>query len=449
LGACIRRLVVGNEGYWKELNALRPRKPGRSMEDTSDDTYDDDEDKVQQWRDSIGEISHRLNEIYRPNVLFVISSLVHLESLEIDQASWSQSLLNNLTACTIKHLSLRQVQMTDIVPVMEASVVLPLETLDIHMCWDFEFSYHFNGPPLNASNSWNTILRLCSASLKILTLSHRAAKEEKEDAVSFSLQFPQLRQLDLTWESRLDQSALQSLIFTSPHLSTLAVNYGHQATRELLDREGQIQSLQTLVLHHSDHIPNNWPLDFLKKNPQLKAFGFHSPGTTMLLERTLSLLAAFSQLEKLSMTWNGVHIPDSSLNALTCLSSLESLHLSSGFQDGWRHDWPVRHDAIISRLKPLKRLRRIAFTRDAYSYFREGQLLEYANYAQLRHDAWDLHHQSMRTQALTYAKAFLDLEFIHIGHISFKVSCVKTRIDLQATNEDGFSWMRSMFGINH
>jgi hypothetical protein len=46
LSACIRRVVVGNAGYWKELSALRPRKPGRSIEDTSDDAYDDDEDKV-------------------------------------------------------------------------------------------------------------------------------------------------------------------------------------------------------------------------------------------------------------------------------------------------------------------------------------------------------------------------------------------------------------------
>jgi hypothetical protein len=290
---------------------------------------------------------------------------------------------------------------------------------------------------------------LCSASLKILALSHHAIDNKKEAAVSFSLRFPQLRQLDLTWESHLDQSALQSLIFTSPYLSTLAINYRHQATRELLDREGQIQSLETLVLHHSDHIPNNSLLDFLKKNPQLKAFAFHYPGTLTLLERTLSLLAPFSQLEKLSMTWSRVHIPDSSLDVLTCLLSLESLYLSSGFQDGWRHDWPIRHDTIISRLKALKRLRRIAFTRDIYSYNREGQLFEYANYFQLHHDTWDLHHQCMRAQALAYAKAYPDLEFIHVGKISFTVSRIKNTIELQATDEEWFSWMRSMFGINH
>jgi hypothetical protein len=130
------------------------------------------------------------------------------------------------------------------------------------------------------------------------------------------------------------------------------------------------------------------------------------------------------------------------------LSSLEVLHLSSSFQVGWRHDWPIRHDTIISRLKPLRGLRRVAFTRDAYSYSREGQLFEYASYIQLRNDAWELHHRCMRAEALSYAKAFPKLEFIHIGKISFKVSRVKYSLELEATDDKGFSWMRSMFGIS-
>ncbi len=48
LSACIRRVVADNTGYWKKINELRPRKPGRSIEDTSNDASNDDEDKVQQ-----------------------------------------------------------------------------------------------------------------------------------------------------------------------------------------------------------------------------------------------------------------------------------------------------------------------------------------------------------------------------------------------------------------
>lgn len=260
-------------------------------------------DKIQQWRVVTGELTHRLNEIYRPNVLFVISSLVYLESVEVSQIDWSQSLLNNLTGCTIRHLSLCGAQMTDVVPVMDDSVVWPLETLKIGLGWDFEFSQDPDGPSLNASNNWNTILRLSSATLKVLVLSHHSAVGNKEEAaISFSLQCSQLRHLDLSLASNLHQSALQSLILTSPKLSTLVIKYAHQATRELLDREGQIERfLETLILCNNNNIPHDSPLDFLKGNIQLKVFAFDGAGNTTLLNHSLSLLTTFSQLQKLSM----------------------------------------------------------------------------------------------------------------------------------------------------
>lgn len=54
----------------------------------------------------------------------------------------------------------------------------------------------------------------------------------------------------------------------------------------------------------------------------------------------------------------------------------------------------------------------------------------------------------MREQVLAYAEDFPDLEFIHVGKISFNVSRVQNRTELQATDEERFSWMRSIFGIN-
>jgi hypothetical protein len=54
----------------------------------------------------------------------------------------------------------------------------------------------------------------------------------------------------------------------------------------------------------------------------------------------------------------------------------------------------------------------------------------------------------MRAEALMYAKAFPNLEFIHLGQISFKASHVKNVLELEATDDEGFSWMRSMFDIS-
>ncbi|KAG9241114.1 hypothetical protein BJ878DRAFT_483249 [Calycina marina] len=451
LGACIRRVVVNNDGYWKKITAARPRKSGIFVEDTSENAYDDDENKVQQWRTFAEQLTHKMNEIYRPTVLFVLSGLVHLESLDMHQVDWSQSLLNNLTACSIRRLSLVDVKLANTTPVMEDSVVWPLERLDIKMGWDFEFSQEPNGPRLNASTNWYTILRLCSASLNVLFLSHHPAVTimgNREDVVSFSLNFPQLRQLDLSWENHLDQSALRSLILTSPHLSTLAINYGHRATKELLDREAYIESLETLVLYLNNSIPDDSSLAFLKNNPQLKAFAIYDAGASVLLERAISLLTAFSDLRMLSMTWEGRCIPDSSLGALSSLISLETLHLSSGFQIGWRHDWSIHHNNIITSIKTLRKLRQVAFTRDMYSYTREGELFDYTSYSQLRDEAWDLHHRCMRVQALKYAEAFPDLEFIHMGHISFKVERVRNGFEVVATDDEGYSWMSNCFGIS-
>lgn len=116
--------------------ASRPQKPGRSIEDESDDALDDDEDRIQQWRISTGTLNQTLHDIYWPNVLSVILTIPHLERLSWAQPEWNQTLLSNLTACTIRHLSLHDAKMTDIVPIMDNSIVWPLETLDIGLSWD-------------------------------------------------------------------------------------------------------------------------------------------------------------------------------------------------------------------------------------------------------------------------------------------------------------------------
>lgn len=216
-----------------------------------------------------------------------------------------------------------------------------------------------------------------------------------------------------------------------------------------MDREGEIPSLETLILHrHLDldldsdgFIPDSAPLDFLKKNPQLKALAFHSPETSTLAERALSILATFPQLKRLSMSWDEVDIPDSSFDALSSLSSLEVLHLRIGSSS-------IRHNTIINHLRPLGELRRIAFSHDAYSYPSEGELIEYDDYSELRNKAWGLHQANMRGKARRYAKAFPNLEFIHVGQISFEINREKRRIKLEATEDEEFSWEPSMFDIS-
>ncbi|POS85708.1 hypothetical protein EPUL_005191 [Erysiphe pulchra] len=451
LGACIRRVVSNNDGYWDEIMASRPLKFGRSLGDELDDPFDHDEEKVSQWRPIVGELTHKLNENYRPNVLFVVSSLVNLESFDISHADWNQLFLNTLLSLPIKNLTLGDTHMTDIIPVMD-KVIWPIERLDIRLSWDFDFRTHTDKKSLNASQSWNTILRTCAPSLKFLKLSHSAIifiAELSEEPILFVLKFPQLRQLNLLWETQFGPSALRSLILTSSFLVTLAINYGDDDTRKLLDRQGRIESLRFVILNHSygSLIPNTCTFRFLKKNLQLEAIAFYSAETHILLERFLHLVKRFFQLKVLSLTWEGFQIPDSSLEALSKIPTLEALHLSSGSQIGWRNDWPVNHDAIKDGLMSLQSLKKIALTRDVYSYARNGFTHEYNSYKELRIDAWDLHWNSMREKALAYAEAFPDMELVHTGEITYEIYRQKKTVKLRATDDRSFSWQHKIMNV--
>lgn len=456
LSVCIHRVVFNYVGYWNEMNAIRPRGRRGFLDEMRRDDYDDDEMyKWQQWRGAMDQSNHRLRNVYEPTLFSVMASLVHLQSLDLNQARWNQPFFDWLSNSKIRHLKIDDLEMpardhvTD-----EDSVVVPLESLNIRLSWKFSFTINYEGPLLNASGCWNIVLRMSSASVKILILSHQTAasqsRQDPEVDISFSLQFPQLRVLDLRRATKFDQSALRSLILTSPRLSVLVINYSHQFTRELLDREGRISSLVTLVLCRClDVIPDDSTLDFLKKNPQLTAFAFRDPAPVKVLNHSLSILTGFPQLRKLSLVWDDYNIPESSLTALTFLSSLEILHLSCGLQTDWLYDWYLHHESIIDCLKPLKRLKQLAFTRDIYSYTgtpshfkREG------TYRKLREYYWDEHCLSMDAWALTYAKAFPNLEFIHLGQASFEISRVDNEIKLSWMEEEDFSWMGVMFGLN-
>ncbi|RKF78053.1 hypothetical protein GcM1_214020 [Golovinomyces cichoracearum] len=451
LGACVRRVVTNNDGYWDEIMASRPLKPGRSLSDVLDDPFDHDEEKLSQWRPIIDYLTHKLNENYRPNVLFVVSSLVNLESFEMNHADWNQTLLNTLVSMPLKSLALSDVQMTDILPVID-DVVWPIQRLDIRLSWDFEFRTRTEKRLLNSSRSWETILRLCSKSLQVLKTSHSgimSIEKIKEEAVSFVLQFPKLQHLHLLWESHFGLLALRSLILTSSNLTNLAINYGNPVTRRLLDREGRIQSLRAVILNHTygGEIPNNSSFRFLKKNLQIEALGFYSAETHTLLERVLKLVRKYFQLKKMSLAWKGFEIPESSLEALSSLSTLESIHLSSGCQLGWRNDWPINHEALIAGLKKLKNLRRIAFTRDSYSYSRHDFMFEYNSYNQLRHDAWDLHERKMGETAYAYAKAFPNLELLHAGEMTIEIRRIRKDIMISPRDDEMFSWERSILNM--
>jgi hypothetical protein len=461
LGACIRRIVTYNDRYCNIAPPERPRRPivydGEEIGVEDLDGVEENESQLRQWQTEWEALNKKLKELYLPGVVFILPSLQHLESLEMTAVNWNQSLLNNLTASSIRHLSLRNLRLTDIIPFMDESVRWLLETLDIRLIWHYELDNELQRPPtgIRVDKTWNTILRLCSSSLRFLRLSHEPVIRNlgaHEADVSFSYQLPLLRELDIPWGTRFGPSALQSLIFTSPRLSTLNVNYGDQATREFLDLNGTIPSLATLVLHTSStsNIPDDASMDFLKNNSQLKALGFSNQKASLLEERVLAHLTAFKGLTRLSMIWpSEVNvIPDSSLEHVSKISSLAILHLSCGYQRGVVPNWFPKHDTIIQLLKPLAALTQLAFTCDTYSYYRDGAAIRrHYNSAQHSENIWDLHSPAMHAEALKYAKAFPKLEFIHIGEISFRVRRAGGGVEVNGIKDVKFSWRINMFGM--
>lgn len=79
------------------------------------------------------------------------------------------------------------------------------------------------------------------------------------------------------------------------------------------------------------------------------------------------LAQSFSNLMSLSLVWDSLQILCQAMDYISQITTLEQLHLSAGFQAGWRHDWPIDHQVMQKYLRNLPLLKNLAFSRDSYS----------------------------------------------------------------------------------
>lgn len=215
---------------------------------------------------------------------------------------------------------------------------------------------------------------------------------------------------------------------------------------------------------------------FLEQNNHLKEFGIISSQLPPFLEQVITILASFPNLKVLSLRWEGTTIPDSSLTCLALLTSLEKLHISAGYQQ-ISYNWFIDHDAIRNALSPLRKVKRILFTRDVYrsglgeaetTYYyalwspdeadlaifaeiaaREGQPVG----ANLSKMAWEwMHRERMARHAEKYAATFPDLEWIHLGQLSFTfekgVDGKRKAVVVDRERKECSSVLETMFGIS-
>ena len=477
LGACIRRIKTSSDHYWKEIRAMKPRA-SEDHENNAGENGLGGTFSIDQWRESVGNMATRMTHIYDPSLILVISTLPHLAVLE-----WSKGtvidhhLLDSLATSTVKHLKLHgSLDSEHIALQIDGGASWPLVTLDIDIDW--EFTFHYRRSSADSSSLWNSFFQACSSTLQSLKLGHRQFLRSQDKPISFTAEFPRLRFLQIGYETKVSEPALRSLL-RYEQLSTLVVDFSDPVMRESLDHIGCCASLETLVWT-GIRIPDMASLRALEHNTQVTAFGIHDSCSTTLLERVIPILATFPNLKVLSMAWDGTTIPDSSLATLSSLVSLEQLHISSGDQITWRYNWFINHDAIRANLYPLRKLKRLAITRDSYRINNGATDEDIDAYYSFRipdHDEWrrfmqqspdenpsddsssndiqaiweELHRRRMVRYAEKYAITFKELEWIHLGQLSFVfqngADGKKVTVPLSRERKEDFRVLEDMFGI--
>ncbi|KAJ0422740.1 hypothetical protein BJY00DRAFT_65079 [Aspergillus carlsbadensis] len=475
LGACIRCVKTNATYYKDQIRSLRARDRFRD-EDVSE--FDEeliaegDRIEAEQWQKKARDMSVSRTRAYEPGLAFVISTLPHLDRIEwVAGTMIDTPLLNCLAASRARHLCLYGQINLDSVALSTKS--WPLETLDINIEW--EWGVFQDRESLDSSSLWRSLAQACSSTLKRLNIDHSRYSEanperNKDKPVQFTAEFPRLESLHIVSETALCPSSLRSLL-QSNQLSTISIPMCYSTSMECLDDMGPNEALQTLVLTGYS-LPPKVPLRVFQDNPQLTAVGVRYGAPPAVLEPLISALGALSNLKTLSLQWNGTMIPESSLFALSSLVTLEQLHITSGNNGGWKHDWFVDHDHIRSNLFPLRKLKKLALTRDTYridngevpeGYYsfrtptmHDWETLERVvqeNVPRMPKSVWELSHLArMKLQADEYAKTFRKLAWIHLGQLSFPITAdgphgKRTALFPDRSRDPDFSVMKELFGM--
>jgi hypothetical protein len=206
--------------------------------------------------------------------------------------------------------------------------------------------------------------------------SHRKHPQLFGTDVSSTLQFPKLRKLRLHGIVFSDSSIPDALL--EPPLTSLTIQTSRDSKLEQsLSKRGCIDELKTFVWDvlpardHDDHLSDH-VLEFLRQNTQVSRFALrYGPGhipNTVLEHKILPLLSkSFLALTSLSLEWREDDIPESALEIISTLKSLNQISLSAGRTPNSRSPtWFINHRTMQKYLVKLPHLQKVAFSRDWY-----------------------------------------------------------------------------------
>ncbi|CAA7271198.1 unnamed protein product [Cyclocybe aegerita] len=182
-------------------------------------------------------------------------------------------------------------------------------------------------------------------------------------------EFPNLRTLVLDRASP-DSSALLTHLGAKTRVSTLALDSATPATTSFLRHRGYVSELTSFAWINTRTAEGSEGdvLLFLAENTQLEAVEVAGGVEAGWVEGALlPLLGPFDSLTSLKLSFSCTSIPESTLSALTSLPHLQTLHISAGPAHPSSPTWHPSHETLRRVLAPLKKLKRLAFTRDTYA----------------------------------------------------------------------------------
>ncbi len=418
LGACVRQLKVDSAEYWPRLQSLLPPDFHSAAEQ--------DEREVERARCVSAVLSEYLAHLYWPTALIVIPTLPNLQSLCIRGCTLDDGLLDCLIGLPIKNLDLTGEFLRT--PNMRTRRNLcPLETLEtlrIETSWEFDFAYN-NNTELDPSGFYEALLASCCSNLRRLDISHSGSqsfigkRSRHEMPLSFYMEFPKLKTLDIGCTTLVDARVLSCLVREG--LTSLNIPYNDNS--QFLSELSQIHTLDTVLLHGFKSAGST-PTRFIEINTQIRSLAI-SWTADAFLRRVIQSLHHHGSLKRLSLVWQDADIPEGSLEKLSILPSIEMLHLSAGDNFGWPHDWFVDHNKLRRYVGHLSHLRRLIISRDTYPLrSNEVNIFDPGRYYDFRKPGsafWAAHETLMLEHAFAYVQTLPMLEFLHIGQVLFTV----------------------------
>lgn len=283
---------------------------------------------------------------------------------------------------------------------------------------------------LEADNFISSIFELSAPTLEELVWE--GSMSGKYNIGTSPMLFPKLSKLQLRW-IQADDVVWASLIPANEEsrLTHLSIDGCDPDLGSFLARRGHITTLSHLSWTDARLVSNPDCNAFLSANAQLESCRYEEPSnlnpynnpeTDKPREGQQSVVPIFSSssfhmLTSLSLVWATPTIAAEALRGIATITTLKHLCLSAGIAFGREIDWHVDHKSLRKRLRPLKQLKWLVLTRDAYAHGSEPLW----GFEEPQPGMEIRHRDNMMRYARLFAVVLPELEWVHFGRIPMAV----------------------------